>query len=80
MNTMYDDKTGACVVLESFRALVELAIPANIVCALAIAENSINGDSYRPSDIIQSYKGLTVEVLNCDAEGRLVLADAMSYT
>ena len=77
---MYRDKTGACTVIESFRAIVELNIPINVVCTVAIVENSVSSYSYRVSDIISSYKGLTVEILNTDAEGRLILADAMSYT
>ena len=77
---MFSDKTGACTVLEAFRAIVELKIPLNVVCTVAIVENSIGENAFRVSDIIQSYKGLTVEILNTDAEGRLILADAMSYT
>lgn len=80
MENMYDDKTGACTVLEAFHAIVKLNIPINLVCTVALVENSIGTDAYRVSDIIKSYKGLTVEILNTDAEGRLILADAMSYT
>lgn len=80
METMYDDKTGACTVLEAFNAIVSLDIPINVVCTVALVENSIGCDAYRVSDVITSYKGLTVEILNTDAEGRLILADAMSYT
>jgi leucyl aminopeptidase len=80
MENMYDDKAGACTVLEAFHAIVELNIPINLVCTVALVENSIGTDAYRVSDIIKSYKGLTVEILNTDAEGRLILADAMSYT
>lgn len=80
MAEMYSDKTGACTVLEAFRALVKLGFKLNLVCTVALVENSIGTDAYRVSDIIQSYKGLTVEILNTDAEGRLILADAMSYT
>lgn len=53
---------------------------ANVVCTLALAENSISSTSFRPGDILTSYKGLTVDIGNTDAEGRLVLADAMSWT
>ncbi len=80
METMYDDKTGACTVLEAFRVVVELGLPVNLVCTVALVENSVGTDSYRVSDIIESYKGLTVEILNTDCEGRLILADAMAYT
>ncbi|CAD8045083.1 unnamed protein product [Paramecium primaurelia] len=79
MEQMYDDKGGACTVLETFRAVVELGLPINVVCSTAWVENSVGPDSYRVSDVIQSYKGITVEILNTDAEGRLILADAMSY-
>lgn len=47
--------------------------------AIPLAENSCSGSSYRPSDIIKSHNGITVEITNTDAEGRLLLADAMSY-
>lgn len=76
---MYQDKHGACNSLSVFKAVTEMNWKINLVCVLAIAENSIDGDSYKPSDIIESYKGLTVEITNTDAEGRLVLADALSY-
>lgn len=79
MMEMYEDKTGACTVLETFRAIVEMKLPINVVCGVAFAENSVGSDAYRNSDIIQSYKGLSVEIQNTDAEGRLILADTMSY-
>ncbi|CAD8124348.1 unnamed protein product [Paramecium sonneborni] len=78
-NIQYDDKEGACTVLETFKAIVELALPINVVCSKAWVENSVEPDSYTVSDVIQSYKGTNVETLNTDAEGRLILADAMSY-
>jgi leucyl aminopeptidase len=55
-------------------------LKVNITASLALAENSISGDAYRPSDILTSKKGLTVEITNTDAEGRLVLADTMTWT
>ena len=79
MLNMHVDKHGACSALASFKALVELGVKKNIVCSLALAENSIDANSYRPSDILTSLKGLTVEINNTDAEGRLVLADAFTY-
>ena len=51
----------------------------NLVLAIPLAENSVDGSSIRPSDVIKSHKGITVEINNTDAEGRLILADAMSY-
>ena len=76
---MYLDKHGACNSLSVFKYVVEQKWPINLVCSLACAENSIDSKSYKPSDIITSYKGLTVEITNTDAEGRLCLADALSY-
>jgi len=52
----------------------------NISCTLAFAENFVDANAQRPSDIIRSLKGLTVEIDNTDAEGRLILADAMTWT
>lgn len=80
MEDMYMDKGGASAVLASFKALVKTNMKINVTCTIGMAENFISNNSYRPSDIITSHKGLTVEVLNTDAEGRLVLADAMSWT
>lgn len=76
---MYLDKHGACNTLSVFKSVVEMELPINIVCAIGAAENSIDGLSYKPSDIIKSHKGYTVEITNTDAEGRLVLADVLSY-
>ena len=76
---MWFDKGGACTVLSAFKAAVELNLPINLACSLAFVENLTGSDCYHPSDIIKSYKGLTVEIGNTDAEGRLILADAMSY-
>lgn len=76
---MYLDKHGACNALAVFKYAVKQELPINLVCVLACAENSIDSNSYKPSDIISSYKGLTVEITNTDAEGRLCLADALSY-
>jgi leucyl aminopeptidase len=76
---MYLDKHGACNTLSVFKSVVEMELPINVVCAIGAAENSIDGLSYKPSDIIKSHKGYTVEITNTDAEGRLVLADVLSY-
>lgn len=80
MEEMYLDKTGACAVLGSLHATLALKPKKNIVFVAAIAENAIGARVYKPGDIITSLKGLTVEVGNTDAEGRLVLADAITYT
>jgi leucyl aminopeptidase len=80
MENMYHDKAGACAVIFAFEAAVEMGLPLNLSCTIGLVENSVSHMSYRPSDIIKSYKGLTVEIGNTDAEGRLVLADAMTWT
>lgn len=74
------DKAGACAVLAAFRAAVEMQMPVNLTCSIGVVENFLGSKAYRPSDIIKSHKGLTVEIGNTDAEGRLVLADVMSWT
>lgn len=76
---MYYDKGGACAVLGALHGVLELNIKKNIIFAMAFAENAIGKDAYLPHDIIKSLKGLTVEILNTDAEGRLVLADTLTY-
>lgn len=79
MDKMYTDKGGACTVFAIFKAAVILKLKINLVCTMGYVENSVSDKCYRNSDIITSYKGLTVEVLNTDAEGRLVLADCLAY-
>ena len=65
--------------LAAFKGIVELKLPVNIVVGMAFVENLVGPDAVHPLDIIKSYKGLTVEIGNTDAEGRLILADTMSY-
>jgi leucyl aminopeptidase len=79
MDEMKYDKCGACNVLGIARAAVDLALPVRLRLYLAIAENVTDGRSYRPGDIIRCYNGRTVETVNTDAEGRLMLADAMAW-
>lgn len=76
---MYQDKGGACAVLGALRGVLDLKIKKNIIFAMAFAENSVGNSCYIPMDIITSMKGLTVEIGNTDAEGRLVLADTFTY-
>jgi leucyl aminopeptidase len=76
---MYFDKGGACAAIAAFDGFVALQPKTNVVCCVAWAENVISHECYRPSDIITAHNGLTVEILNTDAEGRLVLADALSW-
>ena len=79
MEDMYGDKNGACAVLGALHGCLELGLRKNVVFAIGLAENAIDSKSYKPGDIIGSMKGLTVEIGNTDAEGRLVLADTMTY-
>jgi leucyl aminopeptidase len=76
---MYLDNSGAAAVLGTLRALATLNIKHNVIGVLCLAENAISDKAYHPSAILKSYKGITVEVRNTDAEGRLVLADGLSY-
>jgi len=76
---MYIDKHGASTALGVMMLVASLNLKINIVCALALAENAIDSNSYKPGDILTSLKGHTVEVGNTDAEGRLCLADVMTY-
>ena len=66
--------------LAAFRGIVETKMKVNIVVGVAFVENLVGPDAVHPLDIIKSYKGLTVEIGNTDAEGRLILADTMTYT
>ncbi len=77
METMKCDMSGAAAVLAATAAVADLALPVNVVAYLCAAENMPGGGAQRPSDIISIYGGKTVEVLNTDAEGRLVLADGI---
>ncbi|WP_344285318.1 leucyl aminopeptidase, partial [Actinomadura napierensis] len=77
MDWMKSDMGGAGAVLGAMAAIAELAPRVNVVGYMAIAENMPSGSAQRPSDVLRIYGGKTVEVLNTDAEGRLVLADAL---
>jgi leucyl aminopeptidase len=76
---MHMDMTGGAVAIHSLIALARLKVPKNIVVLVPACENMPSGSSYRPGDIIKTLNGKTIEVLNTDAEGRIVLADAISY-
>jgi len=80
MEEMKFDMGGAAGVLGAFVAAVEMGLKLNLVCVVPSVENMPDGDSYRPSDVLTSLSGLTIEVLNTDAEGRLILCDALTYT
>ncbi|OOE76360.1 leucyl aminopeptidase [Salinivibrio sp. PR6] len=79
MDEMKYDMGGAASVFGVMRALAELNLPINVVGVLAGCENMPDGQAYRPGDILTTMSGQTVEVLNTDAEGRLVLCDALTY-
>ena len=79
MDEMKYDMCGAASVYGVMNALVELQLPLNVIGVLAGCENLPDGNAYRPGDILTTMNGLTVEVLNTDAEGRLVLCDTLTY-
>lgn len=79
MALMKKDMGGAAHALALGRLVMELKIPVNLRILVATVENSISADAFRPGDISKSRKGLTVENTNTDAEGRLILADALTY-
>lgn len=76
--TMKCDMSGAAAVLSAVSAAARLNLPVNVTGWLALAENMPSGSATRPGDVLRMYSGKTVEVLNTDAEGRLVLADALT--
>src|SRR5690606_13574305 len=73
------DMMGAASVLGTIRAVAEMKLPINVVGIIATAENMPGGTATRPGDIVTSMSGQTIEILNTDAEGRLVLCDALTY-
>ncbi len=79
IETMHQDMAGGAAVLGLFSVINRLGIKKNVVGIIPIAENLISEDAYRPSDIITMLNGLTCEITNTDAEGRLILADGMTY-
>jgi leucyl aminopeptidase len=79
MKTQKTDMAGGAVVIAVLKALAALKAPVRVTGLVAAAENMPSGTAQRPSDVITHYGGRTVEVLNTDAEGRLVLADALAY-
>jgi leucyl aminopeptidase len=79
MVAMKTDMGGAAAVLGTLRAVADLQLPIKVVGLVAAAENMPSGAAQRPGDVLRQYGGRTVEVLNTDAEGRLVLADAIAY-
>ena len=80
MDEMKFDMSGAATVLGALRAVAELALPINLVVIVAACENMPSGSAVKPADIVTTMSGQTVEMLNTDAEGRLVLCDAITYS
>jgi len=79
MDRMKLDKSGGIAVLATVKAAAELGLPINVYGVIPSAENLPSGTSYRPGDIVRTFSGKTVEVQNTDAEGRMILCDALSY-
>ncbi len=79
MDEMKFDMSGAACVIGTMRAVAELNLPLNVVGIVAACENMPDGKAIKPGDIVTSAAGLTVEILNTDAEGRLILCDALHY-
>ncbi len=78
MTTMKSDMAGAAAVLQATFAIAALGLPIKVTAWAPMAENMVSGDAARPGDVLTIRGGTTVEVLNTDAEGRLVLADALA--
>lgn len=79
MEEMKFDKCGATTVLGVVRAVADLKLPIRLRAYLALAENMPGGSAYRPGDILRCYNGKSVEIINTDAEGRIVLADTLAW-
>ncbi|MBC7277623.1 leucyl aminopeptidase [Nocardioides sp.] len=77
MSTMKSDMAGAAAVAQATFAIARLGLPVKISAFVPMAENMVSGSSYRPGDVVTHYGGKTVEVSNMDAEGRMILADAL---
>lgn len=79
LHYMKSDMGGAAVVLGVIELVAKLGLNINIVGIVASAENAVDANSYRPGDVINSYSGKTIEIIDTDAEGRLVLADGLNF-
>lgn len=79
MHYMKSDMGGAAAVLGAVELAAKLKLNINVIGVIASAENAVDSNSYRPGDVIGSYSGKNIEIIDTDAEGRLVLADALSY-
>ena len=79
MDEMKYDMSGASSVLGTMKAVAEMALPLNVIGLIPACENMPDGNAIRPGDVFTSMSGQTIEILNTDAEGRLILCDAMTY-
>jgi leucyl aminopeptidase len=79
MEDMKGDMAGGAAVIEGVGAIAELGLPVRVVAVVAATENMVGGGAYRPGDILTAMNGKTIEIVNTDAEGRLILADALYY-
>jgi leucyl aminopeptidase len=79
MHEMKYDMSGSAMALHALSAIAEQKIPVHVVCAIAMVENMPSGTAFKPGDVYTALNGKTVEVQNTDAEGRLILADALTY-
>ena len=79
MHEMKMDMSGGAAAIEATATIARLKLPANVITVVPAAENMISGEATRPGDIVEMYSGKTVEVINTDAEGRMILADALAY-
>jgi leucyl aminopeptidase len=79
MGAMKGDMTGGAVVIAAMEAIAKLGIDLHVVGIVPATDNMPSGKAYHPGDVIKSYSGLTVEVISTDAEGRLILNDALTY-
>ncbi len=77
MYNMHRDMTGSAVALSLFRAMVELEVPFEVNAYMALAENLISHEAYRPNDVVVASNGISIEVVDTDAEGRMVLSDTL---
>lgn len=80
MHLMRTDMAGGAAVIAAALSIARLQLPVRITALVPAAENHVSGSSYRPGDVVRHYGGTTTEVANTDAEGRMVLADALAYT
>jgi len=76
---MHADMSGSAAVTAAMRAIATLKLPINVVASMPFAENCVGANAYKPHAIIKSKKGLSVEINNTDAEGRLALVDAFTH-